>query len=419
MGKSTYMNTAQSATNPIRNLRPLNLRIDTTLLLIVAALLVIGFFFVFSASWQFTSYNNLQSTALLLKKLLSAAIGAAIAVCISRFDYHVFQKWVGWIVLVALIALILVLAIGDERNGATRTLLDGRFQPSEVSKLVVILYLAFWLNSKKEVLNQFSLGLFPLITVLGFFMGLILLQPDISAVATIFFIGAMLFFLAGGEIRQIVLVLVAALAIGAVVVSFQSTGQLRISDWINGLQDPEKSSNHVLRSIEAIVRGGFLGVGLGLSQTKFTGLPVPWTDSIFAVITEETGLIGAISVIGLYMALLWRGLKIARNAPDLLGRLLASGVTFWILLEAVINMGQMVNLVPFAGNALPLISAGGSNMVAILAGIGVLMSVARVSQTEPAQGEGRNFSAVIDLRGGDRRRRVSRPGRSASNPNEA
>jgi Bacterial cell division membrane protein len=174
-----------------------------------------------------------------------------------------------------------------------------------------------------------------------------------------------------------------------------------------------EASYHVQRSLESVVRGGLFGVGIGRGSTKFTGLPVAHTDSIFAVIAEETGLLGAAGVIILYMIILWRGLAIASRAPDLLGKLLAAGCTLWIVLEAPINMGVMVNLLPFAGNALPFISAGGSSLTMCLAAVGLIMNVSRVSNRETTSQKGRPFSAVVDLRRRDGRRSVSRPRRTA------
>jgi cell division protein FtsW len=409
MGQSTYVNSsfpAKAAAAP----RSIRLKLDVPLLLITLALLVIGMLFVYSASWQYAALRNYPSTYLLGRQFVFAAIGSVIAIILSIFDYHRYQRLLLPMLVVILSMLVLVLMVKDVQAGNVRTLLNGSLQPSEFAKLAIIIYLSFWLFAKREVLNNFSFGLMPLMLLLGIFMGLILAEPDISAAATIFVLGATLFFMAGGEFRQIVLVMVAAGLVGYAVVSVSHTGETRMADFFNGLQDPAKSSDHVMRSIEAIVRGQFFGVGIGRSVTKFTGLPVPWTDSIFAVITEETGLFGALVLIGLYIAFLWRGLNIARRAKDDLGRLLASGITIWITFEALINMGQMVNLVPFAGNALPLISYGGSSIVSILAGIGVLMNVARSSaDKESAAADGKAYSAVVNLRRGDRRRRVSRP----------
>jgi cell division protein FtsW len=141
---------------------------------------------------------------------------------------------------------------------------------------------------------------------------------------------------------------------------------------------------------------------------------VPWTDSIFAVIAEEIGLIGSAVVIALYIILLWRGLSIAQRAPDMFGRLLASGLTIWITLEAMINIGVMVNLIPFAGNALPMMSAGGSSMVMTLVAIGLLMNVSRSAVAQQEKKQGSIFNAVADLRRRDGRRGISRDSRSAS-----
>jgi len=201
---------------------------------------------------------------------------------------------------------------------------------------------------------------------------------------------------------------------GWVIVQFSATGQDRVGSFLTGFQDPIHSSYHVQRSLEAVIKGGIFGVGLGQADTKLTGLPFAPTDSIFAVVVEELGLFGAVLLMILYAALLWRGLVIARRAPDMLGTLLASGITFWIGMEALINMAVMVGLMPFAGNALPFISAGGSNLVSMLCGIGIMLNISRQSGkgVRKEENEWRSFGAVIDLRRRNGRRSVSRPRRS-------
>ena len=179
-----------------------------------------------------------------------------------------------------------------------------------------------------------------------------------------------------------------------------------------GLQDLTKASYHVIYSFEAIVKGGWFGVGIGMASTKLVGLPFAPTDSIFAVIAEELGMVGAGGTVLLYVLLVWRGLRIANKAPDMLGSLLASGLTLWIGAEALINMLVMVGLMPFAGNALPFISYGGSNLVCTFAAIGILMSVSRQIEPQAETEEWRNLGASIDLRGRHRRRGLSRISRS-------
>jgi cell division protein FtsW len=244
--------------------------------------------------------------------------------------------------------------------------------------------------------------------------GLIYQQPDLSAAATVLLLGGLLFFLAGGDLRQIGVLLLIAIVAGFLVAQVSATGRERVGDFMAGLKDPTQASYHVRRSFEAIVNGGWFGLGIGNSKSKLTGLPVPPTDSIFAVIAEELGLLGSVALIGLYAALVWRGLVIARRAPDMLGTLMAAGLVLWIALEAAINMAVMVGLLPFAGNALPFMSAGGSNLVASLCAVGILMNISRQRGTavmEQEQQEWRPYSAVVDLRRWDRRRRVSRPRR--------
>jgi len=403
-------------TKPAKTTRPIRLRMDVPLMLAVLTLLVIGLLFVYSASWRYSIINDLPATYYLGRQILWVLLGLAVAVVASVIDYHKYKKLLlpGMFLVIAL--LLVVLIVKDERNGATRTILNGSVQPSELAGLAVILYLAFWLYGKREVLNQVSFGLFPLMFILGVLTGLIMLQPDLSAAIIVLLLGAVMFYLAGGELRQIVPVFAVSGLLGYLVVMAYPNWSTRLTDYFAFWQDPANAPYHVSRSIEAVVRGGIFGQGIGMSSTKFTGLPFAWTDSIFAVITEETGLVGATVVILLFMVILWRGLRIAQHAPDLLGKLIAAGITLWIVIEALVNMSVLISLLPFAGNALPLVSAGGSSLVTTMAGLGILMNIARANETQQTTEEGRSYGAVVDMRRRDRRRSVSRPVGSESNP---
>ncbi|MEN4099377.1 MAG: putative peptidoglycan glycosyltransferase FtsW, partial [Anaerolineaceae bacterium] len=361
----------------IKRPRSLYLGWDIPLLLVVFSLIVIGLLMVYSASWSYSLQTSGSAHYVVNRQITWALIGLVAAAVISFIDYRRLHKWVLPMMAVTVGMLLLVLLVEDDAMAPRRTLFAGSIQPSELAKLAIIIYLSAWLYAKRDQINNISLGLLPMMVILGLTSGFILLQPDISAAATIVMLGGILFFLANGELRQIILVLVAASLVGWLVVTVSDTGRERFLDYINGFSDPQSASYHVQRAMEAVVRGGIFGVGIGRGTTKFTGLPVPWTDSIFAVIAEEIGLIGSAVVIALYIILLWRGLSIAQRAPDMFGRLLASGLTIWITLEAMINIGVMVNLIPFAGNALPMMSAGGSSMVMTLVAIGLLMNVSR------------------------------------------
>jgi cell division protein FtsW len=383
------------------------------LLLAVVALTVFGLAMLYSASWDFSLGAYGDAMYMFNRQITWLGLGLMVATILAFFDYHHWRKLVVPALGLTIILLVTVLLMNGIRFGAKRAILGGSVQPSELAKLVSIMYLSVWLYAKREHLHDLSLGLIPLGVILGVVGGLIYQQPDLSAAATVLMLGGLLFFLAGGDLKQIGALLIIAILAAWFVSSISLTGQERVADFLAGIKDPLQASYHVRRSFEAIVNGGWFGVGLGQSQSKLTGLPVPPTDSVFAVVVEELGWFGAVALIGLYGFLVWRGLVIARRAPDMLGTLLASGLAIWVAFEALVNMAVMVGLLPFAGNALPFISAGGSNLVATLAALGILFNISR------QQGEGtisddewRSYSAVANLRWWNGRRGVSRARRS-------
>jgi len=382
------------------------LSFDVGLLLIVASLLVIGLLMVYSASWDVSMAISDSQNSVFLRQVLWVALGIIGATVLSFFDYHRYRKLVVPMMIVVIIGLFAVLVIREVRYNSARSLLSGSIQPSEFAKLVSILYLSVWLTNNKDMLKDFKNYLLPLSFGIGFIVALILAQPDLSAGLTVLMLGIMLLYLAGGDWKHVGIVILAGLLGFVFLINVMPTGRIRFAEYLSGLQNPAQSSYHIQRTYEAIIKGGAFGVGLGKATTKFTGLPLPHTDSIFAVVAEETGIVGSMIVIALYVLLIWRGFKIARNAPDQLGSLLAFGLTSWIVLEALINVAVIVGLLPFAGNALPFISAGGSSMTATMAAIGIVMNVARQG-TNQAASERSTTSATVDLRRRDGRRSVS------------
>ena len=411
MGAGTFV---ESPVHTVEDHPEATRRVDVPFLLGLIGLLVFGLIVLFSASWDFSlEMLGEKPTYMFSRQLLWLGLGIVGAYVLSRFDYHNWSKLVVPITLMTILLLVSVLLTNEIRFGAKRAIFSGSVQPSELAKLVSIIYLAVWLYAKRASLHVFSLGFLPLSIILGIFGGLIFLQPDLSAAGTVLIMGGLLFFLAGGDLKQISIMLIVTLIVGWLVVQVSETGQKRIADFLLGIKDPTQASYHVLRSFEAIVGGGIFGRGLGQSLSKFTGLPVPPTDSIFAIVVEELGLVGSIFLIGLYGLLIWRGLVIARRAPDMLGTLLSAGLVLWIGVEALINMAVMVGLMPFAGNALPFVSAGGSNLVTMMAAIGIVMNVSRQrGATTLVEDDRRSFGASFDLRGRNGRRSVSSPVRS-------
>lgn len=412
MGAETYVN-HPTQVQPRAQAAPRRRGFDTPLLVAVVALVIYGLVMLFSASWDYSLGIYDSAMYMFNRQLMWLGIGVLVALALSFFDYHHMHKLIVPAMMFTIVLLIGVLLMNEIRLGAKRSFFEGSVQPSELAKLVSIIYLSVWLYAKRNLLHDIQLGLIPLGVILGIVGGLIYQQPDLSAAATVLILGGLLFFLAGGDLKQIGVLLLVAVVAAAIVAQVSATGRERVDTFLAGIKDPTQASYHVRRSFEAIVNGGLFGVGIGQSTSKLTGLPVPPTDSIFAVLAEELGLFGSLALMGLYVLLFWRGLVIARRAPDMLGTLLASGLVIWIGMEALINMTVMVGLLPFAGNALPFISAGGSNLVASLAAIGILLNISRQrGEGTMTDDEWRSYGAVVDLRGRNGRRGLSRARRT-------
>ncbi|HCU56706.1 MAG TPA: stage V sporulation protein E [Anaerolineaceae bacterium] len=409
MGEGTFVSRSNTGT---KKTRPLQMPFDMPMLLIVVVILVFGLLMVYSASWDFSILNWDDPTYIFNRQVRWIILGLVAGTIISFIDYHWFKKFLvpaGLATLALLFAVLVVNKGADDEGG--RNLWGGSIQPSELAKAMIVIYLSFWLYRNKDTFNNFKMGYFPLIIILGVTFALIALQPDLSAAVTIIMLGVIMFFLAGGDWKVILIVFAATLLLGVPLMYLYPTGRARISSYLTSLNDPLESSYHIQRSLEAVVKGGWFGVGIGQAETKFTGLPLAPTDSIFAVIAEETGILGGLFLVTLFVLFIWRGFVIARKAPDQLGSMLAYGLTIWIGIEALMNMAVIVGLMPFTGNALPLVSAGGSSMLVTLTSIGIILNVSKASAKHQAE-ERSTRSAVVDLRGRNGRGRVSRHNRS-------
>jgi cell division protein FtsW len=418
MGIGTGVNTnraqhpSQPAARPaqVKGQRPAWMGLDLPLLVVIIILAVFGIVMVYSASADWSFQTTGSETAIFLRQLLWLVVGTGGMLFLVWMDYHWLRRLAIPLMLVTLLMLIMVLFGDEERYGAVRSLFSGSVQPSELAKLALVIYLAIWLYNRSDQIRQIRLWIIPMGVILGVIGGLIILQPDLSALITIVLLGGLMIYLAGGGLKQLLVVMSLGFLVGMIVIrsGIFPTGSERWGDFIAGLKNPLEYSPHVQLALQAFIRGGWFGVGIGMSQLKLIGLPFPHTDSIYAVIGEEMGVVGAAGLMCMYLLVGWRGLVIARRAPDKLGALLASGLSIWLVTEAFINMLVMVGLMPFAGNALPFISAGGSSLTMTLAAIGIILNVSRQSVKQKS-GEERLSHAAVDLRRRDRRRRVSRP----------
>jgi cell division protein FtsW len=392
----------------------IDLAIDIPFLSVVAALMIFGLLMLYSASWDVSWYEFNDVNSFFLRQLIWLTIGLGAAIFLYFMDYHRWDRN-HFAILAILLTIALLLAVLIIGEGSARSLFGGKsVQPSELAKLVIVIYLAVWLNSKGEKIKQVGFGLIPLAMILGLVGGLIAIQTDVSASVTIFVLGLLLFYMAGGSLVQILLLLLISSAMGAGIVALRKPEVYqRVIDFWIGIRDINTiGSEQIAKSFTAFIDGGWFGVGLGKGVAKLVLLPVPHTDSIFAVVGEELGFVGASMLVILYSLFLWRGMMISKRAEDGLGSLLAAGLTFWIVFEAYVNIAVIIGLLPVAGNPLPFVSQGGSNLVVTLSAVGIILCISRRSELKRRQEERRSLGAVVDLRGRDRRGSVpgySRP----------
>jgi cell division protein FtsW len=382
---------------------------DPWLVILIGAMVAFGLVMVYSASWDVSWRLFEDPSEILRRQVTNLVIGLLALAVAAGIPLRWLRRLALPILLFSLLALIVLLLV-HAGGGPRRAFLAGSIQPSELAKLALIIYLAVWMESKGERLSEWGYGFLPLMVIIGLLGALILMQPDLSAALTVGAVALGMFFLAGARASQYVLVTTGSAGMAYVLVWLTRTGRERWQDYVDGLVDIEQASYHVQQSLQAFYGGGLFGRGLGASRQKFGFLPAPHTDSIYSIIGEELGLIGALGVLLLFYLLLWRGFRAALAAPDRLGFLLGCGVSFWVGVEAMVNMSVLLGMLPFAGNALPFFSYGGSSLVTTLAAMGLLLNISRRRPRESAR---QGFDAVIGVGWRHRRRSVSRLSRRA------
>lgn len=356
---------------------------DYFLALLVFSLAVFGIIMIYSASvvisYQLFGYNYYY----LNKQITSFIIGIIVWIIFARIDYRVWQKYAFYMLLATMVFLIAVFipGIGKEISGAHRWVEIGPFffQPSEIIKLTFIIYLAAWLTKKGEGVKDFQSGFLPFIIMIGLIAVLIMKEPDMGTMSVIASTAAVVFFVAGAAISHLILGGISGLAVFWILIKSAPYRFQRFLTFLNPSQETLGISYHINQALLAIGSGGLFGVGFGLSQQKYLYLPQAHSDSIFAIITEELGFLRAALVIVAFLLIAWRGYTIAKNASDTFSRLLATGITTWIILQTLINLGAMTALIPLTGVPLPFVSYGGSSLVVLLAAVGILMNISKQS----------------------------------------
>jgi len=349
-------------------------RPDTLLLLVILTMTLLGLLMVQSAS-QYA--DPIDPSYYARKDALWSLIGAVALFCTLRIDYH-YWRWLAIPgICGALLLLALVTKMGINIGGAQRWLSFGSFltfQPSELAKLAFVLFSAVSLayGTGKGLLRYRSVVL-----VGGGIIGLVLMQNDLGTALVLAACAGIMLIVGGIPVRPFLLGVVGMSASIALVIGISPFRRARMLAFIHPLRCQSDISYHICQSLVALGSGGLTGRGLGDSLQKTGYLPAPFTDSIFAVIGEELGFIGTMGVIILIAIILWRGLRIAMNAPDSFGTLLASGITCWLGIQAMLNIGSSIAAIPFTGVPLPFISFGGSSLVISLAAMGIVLNISR------------------------------------------
>ncbi|HAM88981.1 MAG: Stage V sporulation protein e [Candidatus Falkowbacteria bacterium GW2011_GWC2_38_22] len=354
---------------------------DKALMLIIGVIVIFGLISLSSAS-AVVAYDKFGDVYYYFKhQLQGLTIGIAAFIFFSRVDYHLWRKYAFWFLIGSIFLLLLVFIPGlSAHYGKARSWINVfgfSLQPSEFVKLSFLLYLAAWLETRKKSLHEISQGIGPFIAVLGFIALLMLLQPDLGTLSIVTATSLIVYFAGGGKKRHLVTIcLVGVLALTAII-SVKTYQQERFKCLLDPNYDSRGACYQINQSLIAVGSGGVLGRGLGASRQKYMYLPEVSGDSIFAIIAEETGLLVCIALICAYLFLFYRGYLIAKNAPDDFGKILAIGIVSWIVIQAIINIGGIINLMPMTGVPLPLISYGGSAILAALAACGILVNISK------------------------------------------
>jgi cell division protein FtsW len=372
---------------------------------------------VYSASFV-EAFNKFENQYYyLLRQLVGAAIGTAGLLAAQRLDYRFWRTYSVQLMAVALVLLFLVLVLPTSITtvNSSRSWIrfgEGVFglfsvQPSEIAKFAIIIYFADWLSRRSEKLGNVSYGLIPFAVMLGLVCGLVMLEPDLGTTVVLVVIAGVVYFAAGADIWHVL----GAAGLGGVafwlminVVGFRDN--LRIRAFLDPWAYYDGPGFQPIHALYALGSGGVFGAGLGQGRQKFQWLPQAHTDTIFAIVGEELGLIGTLAVLAAFALIAYRGYKIAGRAPNPFAALVAVGITSWICFQALINIAVTTSLIPFTGLTLPFLSYGSTSLITCMVAIGVLLNISRHTLPQQAQ----------EIANGPTVRQPSRPGLRAAFP---
>jgi len=358
--------------------------VDKALLIIVGIIIVFGIVMLSSAS-SVIAYNAYDNSYYFLKHQFYGLILGLLALWFfSKVDYQIWRKYALGMLIASIGLLLLVFIPGLASTwGTSRSWINVfgfSLQPSEFVKITFLIYLAAWLEGRRKQLAEVARGIGPFVVILGVIALLMVLQPDVGTLTIIALSSLAVYFIGGGSIKHLTVLILLGLVGLAMMVNIYPYQANRFKCMMDPSFSKQEICYQVNQSLIAVGSGGWFGRGLGASRQKFSYLPQAENDAIFPIISEEVGFIFSSALILLYLALFLKGVAIAKNAPDDFGKILAVGIVSWITIQALINIGGIVNIMPMTGVPLPLISYGGSAMLAALASIGILANISRQSK---------------------------------------
>lgn len=363
-------------------------KMDIGFFALVCILLTCGLLMLFSASYAYAlAYFN-NSYHFIVRQLFFAGIGFLFMMIASKIDCHFYRRfaWIIYFISVALLILLLILPPMLSGTEQKRWLVIGSFsfQPSEIAKFSVILLFSHLIAKNYKKMKTFKFGVFTLGFLLGLVCVLVVVETHLSATILIFLIGLILMIIGGLKLRYIVVGAGVGVGLGAIAILSGLVGYAsdRLTYWFNPWADATGKGYQTIQSLLAIGSGGLMGRGFGESRQKYLWVPEPHNDFIFSIVCEELGLIGAMVIILLFCALVWRGFYIAMKAPDKYSALLAVGLTFQVGIQAVLNILVVTNTLPNTGISLPFFSYGGTALVLLLTQMGIVLSISRSSNVE-------------------------------------
>jgi len=361
--------------------------IDWYILLSVVGLMLFSVAFVYSASSSFAAAKFGSSEKLFWNHAIRVLLGLAAIVVFSRIDYHVFEKFTKPILLLALACLVYVLLTGAKVKGAARWIHIGfiNFQPSEFVKYALVLHISAMTVAAKDYLNDFRTGLMPLLLWTLVTCGLIAAQPNLSTASVVFFIASVIMFVGNAPLKKL-----GGIALGGLIVAsiyavsapYRLKRIMAFTGYGSGTE-AEVVNYQLQQAIIAFGSGGIFGVGPGQSLQRDFFLPESYGDFIFSVVGEEYGFIGALFILSAFGMILWRGINVAKNAPDDFGRLLAIGITVTLAIYAFVNAGVNCGVLPTTGLPMPFISYGGTSVLFSAAAVGMLLNISAQAGVYP------------------------------------